>query len=424
MGAVIDSWLDGIEIPKVVKVKSKFDDYKIEDPAAELAKKIRENESYQTKITPGMSIAVAVGSRGVNHIAEFAKVIVEALKEKGAKPFIFPAMGSHGGATAEGQKAMLEGLGVTEEYVGAEIRATMEVVKLGETDTGLPVVMDKYAAEADGIVFINRIKPHVAFRGPYESGLMKMVTIGIGKQAGAAFCHNLGFGHMAENIPAIAKVSLAKKNYIFAAGVVENAYHETCIVEVFNKDEIADKEPGLQARAKELAPRLWFDQLDVCVMDELGKNISGTGFDTGVVGRYHTPYITGGPSITKIGILDLTEKSHGNANGIGIVDFTTKRLFDKFEMDQTYPNALTSTVPMSVKIPMVLKNDKQLFQAAIKTSNIIDKSQVRMVRFKNTIELAELEVSENLIPEVEACPYMEVVSEPYDLPFDENGNLF
>lgn len=421
--SMVDELLKDIPIPRVVQVRQRFDDTKLDDPVAELRAGIAANEGYK-KIRPGMRIAVAVGSRGIHHIPEFVKVIVEALREKGAEPFIIPAMGSHGGASAGGQKEMLEALGITEAYTGAEIRSTMEVERLGTTDTGLPVVMDQYAARADGIVFINRIKPHVAFRGPYESGLMKMIAIGMGKQKGADFCHNLGFGHMAENIPAIAGTAIKKKNFIFAAGVVENAYHETCIVEVLNKNEIADREPILQKRAKELAPRLWFDKLDVCVMDELGKNISGTGFDTGVAGRYHTPYISGGPSITKIGILDLTEESHGNANGIGIVDFTTKRLFDKFRMDQSYPNSLTSTVAASVKIPMVLKNDKQLFQAAIKTCNIIDKTKVRLVRFKNTLELGRLEASESLIPEIESCPYMEVLSEPYELKFDENGNLF
>ena len=411
-------------IPRVVKVRQHFDDSKIEDPIAVLKEKIAYNESYQTKVKPGMKIAVAVGSRGVNHIPEIAREVVAALKAKGAEPFIFPAMGSHGGATAEGQKSMLEGLGVTEEYVGAPIRATMETVQIGETDTGLPVVLDKYANEADGIVIINRIKPHVAFRGPYESGLMKMITIGCGKQQGAQYCHNLGFGHMAENIPAIAKVAIAKKNFIFAVGTVENAYHETCLLEVLNKEEIEGREPELQAYAKKRAPKIWFDKLDVCVMDELGKNISGTGFDTGIVGRYHTPFISGGPTITKIGILDLTEQSHGNANGIGIVDFTTRRLADKFDPLQTYPNALTSTVPMSVKMPMVLKNDKQLFQAAIRTCNLVDKTQCRLVRFKNTIELDVLECSENMIPEIKANPNLEVISEPYELPFDKNGNLF
>ena len=411
-------------IPRVVKVRQTFDTSKLPDPVRELGERIRANESYRNNVKEGMRIAVAVGSRGVNHIPEFTREIVAALKEKGALPFVFPAMGSHGGATAEGQKSMLEGLGVTEEFIGCPILSSMETVQIGMTGTGVPVVLDKYANEADGIVIINRIKPHVAFRGPYESGLMKMIAIGCGKQQGAEYCHNLGFGHMAEHIPAIGEVALREKNFLFAAGVVENAYHETCLTEVLSPGEIAVREPELLEIAKERAPRLWFDQLDVCVMDEIGKNISGTGFDTGILGRYHTPYISGGPSITKIGVLDLTEASHGNANGIGIVDFTTKRLADKFDPNMTYPNALTSTVPLTVKMPMVLANDRLLFQAAIRTCNLVDKRDCRLVRFRNTIELGFLEVSENLIPEVETHRYLEVISDPYELPFDEDGNLF
>jgi hypothetical protein len=301
----------------------------------------------------------------------------------------------------------------------------MEVVRLGITSTNkLPVVIDKYADEADGIVIINRIKPHVAFRGPYESGLMKMIAIGLGKQQGADYCHDLGFGKMAEHIPEIAKEVIRQKKIIFGVGIVENAYHDAKIVEVLNKTEIEKREVELQEIAKKLAPRLWFEKLDVCIIDELGKNISGTGFDTMVVGRFHTPFIKGGPTITKFAILDLTDVSHGNANGIGIADFTSKRLYDKFDSEQTYPNALTSTVPASVKIPMVLKNDKLVIQASIKTCNIADKTQVRFVRFKNTLALDVLEVSENLREEVEKHPNMEIISEPYRLPFNREGNLF
>jgi len=420
----VSNLICNVKIPKFVKVRQTFERPFLEDPVGDMKAMILANNSYQN-IKPGMSIAVAVGSRGISNLPECVRVIISLLKEKGAKPFVFPAMGSHGGATAEGQKSMLNGMGITEEFIGCEIRATMDVDQLGTTPVNkLPVYIDHYANQADGIVIINRIKPHVAFRGPYESGLMKMITIGLGKQKGAETCHNLGFGHMAEHIPEIARETIKYKNIIFAVGLVENAYHETCKVSVLNKDEISDVEPELQALAKNLAPRLLFDKLDVCIMDELGKNISGTGFDTGVVGRYHTPYISGGPQITKLGILDITEQSHGNANGIGIVDFTTRRLFEKFRMDQTYPNALTSTVPLSVKIPMVLDNDKEVFQAAMKTSNIVNWDQATVVRFKNTIALETLEVSENLIPVVNQISGLEQISDPYDLPFDENGNLF
>ncbi len=418
----VDELLEGIPVPKVMKVIQTFDRTKLEDVEGTLVDQIQSNRGFQS-ILPGMRIAVGVGSRGITNLPLCVKIIIAKLREKGADPFIVPAMGSHGGANAQGQKSMLIGMGITEEYVGAPIRSSMETVQLAETVNGLPVVIDKYANEADGIVIINRIKPHVAFRGPYESGLMKMLTIGLGKQHGADICHELGFGKMAVNIPEIAKVMIEMKNILFAVGLVENAYHETHTLVVLNKDEIADREIGLQELSKSLCPRIQFDQLDVLIMDEMGKDISGTGFDTGVVGRYHTPFISGGPNISKMGILDLTERSHGNANGVGIVDFTTKRLFDKFLPDQTYPNALTSTVPLSVKMPMVLKNDLQVFQAAIKTCNILDKTKVRLVRIKNTVKLDVIEVSESLKEEVLASPYLELASEPYELAFNEDGNL-
>ncbi len=421
--SAIDQLLNDIPIPRVMKVKQTFDSTKLEDVEQTLFQAIQSNAGYQN-IKPGTTIALTVGSRGITNLPLCVRTIIGLLKEAGAKPFIVPAMGSHGGASAEGQKSMLEGMGVTEEYVGAPIRATMETVQIATTESGLPVVIDKYAHEADGIVILNRIKPHVAFRGPYESGLLKMIAIGLGKQRGADICHNLGFGKMAVNIPAIAKVVLKMKPIFFGVGLVENAYHQTHTVVVLNKDEIVEREVGLQELAKDLCPRILFDNLDVLIMDEIGKDISGTGFDTGVVGRYHTPFISGGPAITKMGILDLTERSHGNANGVGIVDFTTQRLFNKFIPEQTYPNALTSTVPLSVKMPMVLKNDRQVFQAAIKTCNIVDKNDVRLVRIKNTVKLDTIEVSENLREEVLNHPNMEIVSEAYTLDFDKDGSLF
>jgi hypothetical protein len=352
------------------------------------------------------------------------KALVEEIKKAGAKPFLVPAMGSHGGATAEGQRNMLIGMGFTEEYIGAPIRATMETVQLGVSANGFPVYFDKNAMEADGTIFINRIKPHVAFRGEVESGLLKFIVIGLGKQKGADICHELGFGRMAENIPAMAKVSLEKANILFAVGLLENAYHETCRIEVLKKTEIEKEEPALQAESKRLSPKIYFDKLDVLVIDEIGKDISGTGFDTNVVGRYHTPYCSGGPSITRVAVLDVTKVSHGNANGLGIVDFTTRRVFDKFSFEDTYPNSLTSTVPLSVKIPMVLKNDRQAIQACIKTCNRLDKENVTLVRIKNTVALGELEISENLIPYAKENKYLEVIGAPYSLTFNKDGNLF
>ena len=421
--STIDNLLDPIAIPRMVKVKQTFERPVIRDVVGEFRAKLAAKKALAV-IKPGQSIAVGVGSRGISNLPALVKVLVEELKKAGAKPFLVPAMGSHGGATAEGQRSMLIGMGFSEEYIGAPIRATMETVQVGVSANGFPVFFDKNAFEADGTIFMNRIKPHVAFRGEVESGLQKFITIGLGKQKGADICHELGFGQMAENIPAMAKVSLEKANILFAVGLLENAYHETCRIEVLNNNEIAKEEPALQAEGKRLCPKLYFDKLDVLVIDEIGKDISGTGFDTNVVGRYHTPFCTGGPSITRMTILDVTDVSHGNANGLGILDFTTKRVFDKFSFEDTYPNSLTSTVPVSVKIPMVLKTDKQSIQACIKTCNRLDKENVTMVRIKNTIALGEIEISENLIPLAKENKYLEVVGTPYALPFDKNGNLF
>jgi len=420
--STIDYLLDPQPIPRMVRIGQTFDRPLLEDAGCELRAKMQARD-IGSLIHKGMSVAITVGSRGITQLPFLVRQVVDAVRTAGGEPFIIPAMGSHGGATADGQKRMLIGMGITEEVVGAPIRATMETVVVGTSDNGLPVHVDRYACEADGIVVINRVKPHVAFRGPYESGLMKMITIGMGKQSGADICHELGFGQMAINIPAIARVTIEKTNILFAVGILENAYHEVCRVEVLMKDEIEGAEPALQEEAKRLAPRLFFDKLDVAIIDEIGKDISGTGFDTNLVGRYHTPFASGGPQITRIAVLDITDRSHGNGNGLGIVDFTTRRAYEKFDFENTYPNALTSTVPLSVKIPMVLKNDRQAIQAAIKTCNILDKKSVRLIRIKNTVAVKEIEVSENLLPEVLASRYMQVLGEPYDLEFDDEGNI-
>jgi len=421
--SAIDQLLDPIPIPRMVKVRQTFDRPRVGNLEEVLSRQLKES-GYLAKIRPGWKVAVTAGSRGITDIALMLKVLVKEIRAAGGDPFLFPAMGSHGGATAEGQIHILNGMGVTEEFVGAPIRATMDTVQLGTSANGRPVYLDKYADEADAIVVINRVKPHVAFRGPCESGLMKMVTIGMGKQKGADFAHMLGFGEMAETVPAIARVTIEKKNILCAVAILENAYHETARLEVMGKEMIETREPELLKEAWSLYPRIFFDELDVLILDEIGKDISGTGFDTNIVGRYHTPYASGGPKITRVGALDVTDKSGGNANGLGILDLTTKRAFEKFDFEQTYPNALTSTVPMSVKLPMVLKNDRQAIQAAIKMSNVMDRTAVRMVRIKNTVHLGEIEISENLVPYASQHTNLTVAGEPYELSFNSEGNLF
>jgi hypothetical protein len=421
--STIDRLLDPIPVPRLVKVRQSFERPQVADVAGELVAKLRAGGTL-ARVKKGDRVAITAGSRGITGLPLVLKTIASEIRAAGGEPFLFPAMGSHGGATAEGQRDMLAGMGITEETVGAPIRASMETVEIGVSSNGFPVHIDRFAAEADGIVVVNRIKPHVAFRGPCESGLMKMIVIGMGKQKGADTCHELGFGTMAENLQTMGRVTLAKAKVLCGVALLENAYHETARVEVLSGDEIPVREPALLEEAWRLYPRLYFDRLDVLIIDEIGKDISGTGFDTNVVGRYHTPYVSGGPTITRIACLDITARSHGNANGLGILDFTTRRAFDKFDFDNTYPNSLTSTVPTSVKIPMVLKSDRQAIQAAIKTCNILKKAEVRLARIRNTVALDEIAVSENLLAEVRANARLAVAGEPFALGFDANGNLF
>lgn len=420
---ILEELLKDIPVPKMAKVKVSFDDSKIDDLGSVLMKKLQ-SEQIVKNIKPGMEIAVAVGSRGLDRITELTAVTVKFLKGLGAKPFIVPSMGSHGGATAEGQRAVLEHLGISKESVGAEIRSSMEVEQVGKLANGLPVYVDKYALQADGIVVINRIKPHTAFRGRVESGIMKMISIGLGKQKGAEACHQMGFKYMAENVPAMAKVIMKKTPFLFGVATVENAFDKIATVEVLTPEEVIETEPALQIKAKSLLPKLFFDQLDVLVIDEIGKNISGDGMDPNITGRYPTPYASGGPDVNKMVVLDVTPQSEGNANGVGTADFTTQRLLNKMDREGTYANGLTSTVVAPTKIATTLPNDKMALQAAVKTCNILNFHDVKLVRIKNTLVLSEIEVSESLLEYVNNHPNMEQITGLYEVPFNEQGNLF
>ncbi|WP_026562474.1 lactate racemase domain-containing protein [Bacillus sp. J37] len=419
---ILQDLLKDIPVPKMAKVKQNFDNAKIENVEQAMKEKLQQ-DSIRSKVRPGMEIAIAVGSRGMDRLVEITAYTVQFLKDLGAVPFIVPSMGSHGGATAEGQREVLAHLGVTEESVKAEIRSSMDVIKLGELPNGLPVYIDKYASQADGIVVINRIKPHTAFRGPVESGIMKMISIGLGKQKGAEATHQLGFKYMAENVPAMAKMMMEKTPILFGVATLENAFDRVARIEVLPVEEIEEKEPALQALAKQLLPKLFFDQIDVLVIDEIGKNISGDGMDPNITGRYPTPYAKGGPDVNKMVVLDLTHQTEGNANGVGTADFTTQRLVDKMDREVTYANGLTSTVCAPTKIATTLANDKDAIKAAIKTCNILDFTKVKMVRIKNTLEIAEIEVSEALIDHVTQHPDMEQLSNLFELPFNDEGNL-
>lgn len=420
--SVLRELLKDIPIPKMVRIRQKFDAAKLDNPAEVLAEELRKPGAVD-RIKPGQQVAVAVGSRGVANIALFTKTVIDAIKAAGAVPFIVPCMGSHGGATAEGQREVLHHLGVTEEAMGAEIRSSMEVVQIDQLPNGLPVYVDKIASQADAIVVINRVKPHTAFRGPIESGIMKMIAIGLGKQKGAEACHQLGFKYMAENVPAMARIMLDKLPIVFGVALVENAYDETCMVEVLPAAQIEEREKQLLEIAKSRLPKILFDQIDVLVIDYIGKNISGDGMDPNVTGRYPTPYAHGGPDVSKMVVLDLTPETKGNANGVGTADFTTQRLVDKTDLAATYANGLTSTVCAPTKIATTLENDYYAIKAAVKTCNILDYTTCRLVRIQDTLHLGEIEISVNLLEEARKHPDIDILTEPYEWQFNSEGNL-
>lgn len=420
--SILRELLNDIPIPQVVKIRQKFDRTILENPEQELADKLASSGVMET-ILPGQQVAVAVGSRGIANIAGFTKTTIDAIKAKGAFPFIVPCMGSHGGATAEGQTEVLLHFGITEATMGAPIRSSMEVVKIDELPNGLPVYVDRIASEADAIVVINRVKPHTAFRGRIESGIMKMIAIGLGKQKGAEACHQLGFKYMAENVPAMANLMIQKLPIVFGVALVENAYDETCRVEVLPAAEIEEREEQLLIEAKARLPKILFDEIDVLVIDYIGKNISGDGMDPNVTGRYPTPYAHGGPDVAKMVVLDLTPETKGNANGVGTADFTTQRLVDKTNLEFTYANGLTSTVCAPTKIATTLENDFYAIKAAVKTCNILDYTKCKLVRIQDTLHLGEIEISVNLLDAARVHPDIEILTEPYELSFNEEGNI-
>ena len=422
-GNVVTKLAASTALPKMVKVRQLLDHSHI-DPADIPGLVHKELEPMRARIKPGMSVAITCGSRGVCNIAIITRAIVDFVNDCGGGPVVFPAMGSHGGATAEGQREILTGYGVTEEAMGCPIRATMEVVQVGETEEGMPVFVDRYAYEADGIILCGRVKAHTAFRGPYESGILKMSVIGLGKQHGAEHVHQDGFSDLGRLLPMIARVVFAKTNILGAVAVAENAFDQTCILEGLLKEEIFEKEPDILRRSKERLGRIFFDDIDVLVVDRLGKDISGDGMDPNITGRYAVPYMESGKKVQHIAVLDLTEETHGNCNGLGLADVTTRRLVEKIDVDCTYPNVVTSTVLCTPKIPLFAHSDRACIQIALKTCNYIDRDNPRIVHIKDTMRLEEIEISQAMLEEARANEHIQVLGEPRDWPFDAEGNLW
>lgn len=418
----INEILDNINLPQIMKVSQTFDNTKLDDVEGDLNQKLI-YKNIKDKIKPGMKITITGGSRGISSYKELMKTIVSFVKKCGATPFIVPSMGSHGGGTSEGQENMLKKLGITKESVGCEIISSMDVVEVGRTSKDLPVYIDKNAANADGIILLNRVKLHTSFRGKYESGLIKMMAIGLAKRKGADMTHFLRYENMAENLVEVGKIAINNLNIICGVASIENGYNEVADVFVLNKDEILKEEPKILEKSKRLMPRIYLDDIDVLIVNEIGKNISGTGVDTNIVGRFHTNAASGGPNTVKLGFLDISEKSGGNGNGMGLADFVSKKFFRKIDFESTYINAITSTEPNSVKLPLVLDNDKYVFQGCVKLCGVKNIQDIKLVIINNTKELDEIYMSKSAFENTVDKSKVKKESELFDIPFDEEGNL-
>jgi hypothetical protein len=376
-------------------------------------------------IRRGDTVAVGAGSRGIAHYDVILRTTVDFLKELGAAPFVFPAMGSHGGATVAGQRELLEHYGISEKSMGCPVRATMEVVQIGTT-LGMPVWCDAIACQADWIGVVNRVKPHTDFKGEIESGLCKMLAIGMGKHRGAKQYHLAMIRHRFEKvILAVAHEVLAQARIGFGLAVVENGYDETALIEAFNAAEIETGERRLLRQAKEWMARLPFSPIDVLVVEEIGKEISGSGMDTNVIGRTFHPReeFPRNPEILRIVALDLTESSGGNGTGIGNADFTTRRLADKIDWRKTAINVLTASAPSAAMLPLVFESDREAVENALACIGLVEPGQSRVIRIRNTLMLGEIECSEAFLPEIPKSPHLEILGEARPLAFDCAGRI-
>ena len=415
-------------IPKMVRVRQNFDrsHIPVEDIAATVRKEL-DREDLGGRIKPGMKIAITCGSRGMTNNALMARAMVDFVKSKGAEPYIVAAMGSHGGATAQGQSQILKDYGITEEAMDCPVKSSMETVQIGLSGVRKqPVFIDKNASEADGILLFNRIKPHTSFRGPYESGLMKMMAIGLGKQKGAESIHHQSPAIMHELVEEYGRTILENCPVLGGIAVIENAYDDTCLIKGLTPQEIIDEEPRLKEISYKTIAHLLFDECDVLVVDKIGKNISGDGMDPNISGRFVLPqYCSGGIDAEKVVILDITDETHGNAQGIGLAEVTTRRLVNRMKLEMTYPTGVTNTFLHLMKIPMIMDNDREALQLALMCCpEAEDHDHMKLIRIPNTAHIGEIEISEGLLPQARANPDIEILTDLYDLPFDAQGNLF
>lgn len=422
--AAIAKALSHIQLPRFCQVRYQLPLAPAGFDAAAEARRALAETGVLERIRPGESVAVTVSSREVDQMAVVLRALVELLKQREAKPFLFPAMGSHGGATAEGQRAVAAGYGITEESIGCPLLSSMDVTLIGHTPgKGLPVNMDKHAAAADHIIPVGRIKPHTDFRGKVESGLMKMLTIGCGKQQGAFLCHQRGWHEMADNVFDIAAFILQSKSIPFGLGIIEDSAHHAAQVHAVPGQDIPTRESQLLEIAKSYIPRVPFDKVDVLFVDEIGKDVSGAGMDPNVTGR-SAQMGQSEPFIERIVIRALTKASKHNAAGVGNGDVVTRRLFDDMDMPASYINSITSHDAVGCKIPPVMENDELAFRYALEFAAGADPATgPKVVWIQNTSHMGEFLISENLRAEAEANPRMTVSPNSRAISFDENGNV-
>jgi len=422
MDSIFQTLLQEDQIPLFVPVTYELPRGNISDLSGEVHKQLTHRDLLP-RIKAGDTVCVAVGSREITNIDRIVRVLLDVLKARGALPFIVPAMGSHGGATAQGQRDILASYGVTEERMSARVLSDMEPVVLGKTKNELTLYLDRNASQADWIIPIGRIKPHTDFRGPVESGLMKMIVIGLGKQRGAAACHRLGYPKMSEHIIELAGAVIEMGKIPFGLAILEDAFHNTYRIEAIPGERIAQEEPPLLEQAKRLVPGIPFPKIDILVLEEIGKDISGAGMDPNVTGR-SSMLGRWQPFVERIAVFDITDKSHGNGSGLGNADVTTRRAFNKFDFDTTYPNGLTACDPGGMKIPPVMPNDELAVKFALHTSLETDCTVgPRIVWMKNTLSMHHFYISQALLPELPAVERLKANGPAIPAVFDTNGNF-
>lgn len=407
-----------MDFPLFVKVKQRFPRPVVEDVAQKVREEL-ERIGFRGRVKPGWRVAITAGSRGIRNIAAILRAVAEEVRAAGADPFIVAAMGSHGGGSAQGQKKVLASLGITEESVGCPVVAGEEVVEIGRTAGGVRVFCDALAWQADGMVVVNRIKPHTTFHGPVESGLLKMMMVGLGKARGASAFHSTAPAAMPQVLLEAGEVFLRAGKVLAGLGIVENGYEETACIEAVVPEEMVAAEMRLLKEAYRLLPRLPADELDFLVVREMGKNISGTGMDVNVIGRMRMAGVPEPqrPFIARIVVLDLTAESHGNATGIGLADFTTARLVEKMDREATYLNCITSGNVQRAMIPIVMPDDQKAVEAALRSLGAEDCRALKGAIIKNTLELECLWVTENLAGELAGREGVEILTTPQKIEF-------